>query len=102
MLALDIGYEYYPMFTTQSCIGSKQLCKMVRQLLNFCEIVYMLFFSFVSIFCIVSIRRVNTNMYSAQTLKLYKRVALVHFIQVSPFCTILRASATVEGEGVSG
>ena len=78
----DIVYQYAPDFTPLGSEEYKDLDDLLHRLLDFYEIAYLLLFSFISIFCIVSIRTVNTESYSPYTLKLYRRIALVHFIQV--------------------
>ena len=44
--------------------------------------IYFALYSSVAIYCYVVLRRVDTSSYSSPTLKIYKRMTLVHFTQV--------------------
>lgn len=77
--SLDIGYTYFPGIDTKKY---RWLDKLFQQILDYTEIIYFLLYSSISIFCLIAIRKVDTKSYSAATLRAYKRMALVHFIQV--------------------
>ena len=53
-----------------------------QKLYNALLSIYFALYSSVAIYCYVVLRRVDTSSYSSPTLKIYKRMTLVHFTQV--------------------
>lgn len=59
-----------------------QIYFVVDDVRAYTEFGYFLLYTSVIIFCLISIRRIDTKAYSPQTLSAYKRMTLAHFIQV--------------------
>lgn len=76
---MDIGYQYIYLLK----IG-RQTDRVFGDIVEYLEYVYFGFYSLILIFYLVSVRTVDTQGYSPVTLKAYKRMALVHFVQVTP------------------